>query len=106
MGQPKKRRSPVTWAAMRRIILLILGVLTSANRPISGVLTLMGRFADVKTPSISRIILLIAAQVTGDLRFFGWPIYGHRPTSSRMHFGLPFHSAQNRELSWLISRRI
>src|SRR3989442_13260486 len=35
MGQPKKRRSPVTRAAMKRIILLILGVLTSANRPIS-----------------------------------------------------------------------
>src|SRR3989442_1326662 len=35
MGQPKKRRSPVTWADMKRIILLILGVLTSANRPIS-----------------------------------------------------------------------
>src|SRR5437899_12920300 len=35
MGQPKKRRSPVTRAAMNRTILLILGVLTSANRPIS-----------------------------------------------------------------------
>src|SRR5437879_11969414 len=34
MGQPKKRRSPVTWAAMKRIILLILGVLTSANSTI------------------------------------------------------------------------
>src|SRR5437879_8556010 len=60
----------------------------------------MGRFADVKTPSISRIVLFIAARVTSDLRFFGWPIYGHRPILSRMQFGLQFHSAENRGLSY------